>query len=191
MAGGYNGGGTVPVYASCCGGHYPASGGGASHIAIKAGLLSSLTSNTSSIIIVAGGGGAGFAHGTITDLTLQYYGGSGGGISGTAGMKVSDSTAASGNPGTQSSGFAFGQGGASDITRSEGGGGYYGGYVYAGGSGYIGNSSLTSKYMYCYNCTTSTAADTMTYTTTNYSATATTNYAKSGNGYAKITFVSN
>lgn len=58
-----------------------------------------------------------------------------------------------------------------------------------GGSGYIGNSSLTNKYMYCYNCTTSTAAATLTHTTTNVGATPTANYAKSGNGYAKITFV--
>ena len=63
-----------------------------------------------------------------------------------------------------------------------------------GGSGYIGNSRLISgngitKSMYCYNCTTSNAADTLTYSVTTVSATATSNTAKQGNGYAKITYL--
>ncbi len=75
------------------------------------------------------------------------------------------------------------------------GGGYYGGGVGgvkggAGGSGYIGNSLLTDKYMYCYNCTASSDTATKTYTTTNVSSTPTANYAKSGNGAARITAIS-
>lgn len=58
-----------------------------------------------------------------------------------------------------------------------------------GGSGYIGNSLLTNKHMTCYSCTTSTATATKTNSTTNVSSTATADYAKSGHGYAKITFV--
>ena len=80
-----------------------------------------------------------------------------------------------------------------------GGGGWYGGGSSTiagagGGSGYIGNNLLLSsseilKSMYCYNCTTSSAADTMTYSTTNVSATALANYVKQGNGYAQVTYV--
>ena len=60
----------------------------------------------------------------------------------------------------------------------------------AGGSSYIGNSSLTNKGMYCYNCTASTATDTKTTSTTCTSSTATANCAKQGNGSAKITILS-
>lgn len=75
-----------------------------------------------------------------------------------------------------------------------GGGGWYGGASGrmvggGGGSSYIGNSRLTNKAMYCYNCTESTDEATYTVSTTDVSATATSNYAKSGKGYAKITLV--
>ena len=166
----YNGGGRgYATYATC------GSGGGATHIAKVSGLLSTLSSKTSNILIVAGGGG-GYCHDTT--------GGSGGGISG-----------GGSNPGTQTSGNAFGVGaGVSSgcCMRGGGGGGYYGGSHSdnapgSGGSGYIGNSLLTDKYMYCYNCTTSTTTATKTSTTTNVSSTPTANYAKSGAGAARIT----
>ena len=97
----------------------------------------------------------------------------------------------------------YGIGGGYLITQSNvssgGGGGLYGGGASwggsgAGGSGYIGNSSLLSgstltKHMTCYNCTTSTDASTKTNTTTNVSATPIADYAKIGNGYAKITYI--
>ena len=57
-------------------------------------------------------------------------------------------------------------------------------------SGYIGNSLLTNKAMYCYNCTPSSVESTKTISTTCTSATPTPNCAKQGNGYAKITLVS-
>ena len=81
-------------------------------------------------------------------------------------------------------------------TDAGGGGGYYGGgsawhAAGGGGSGYIGNSQLTDKYMYCYNCSTSDDESTKTYTTTNVSSTPTADYAKSGNGAAKITLIGN
>ena len=166
----YNGGGRgYATYATC------GSGGGATHIAKVSGLLSTLSSKTSNILIVAGGGD-GYCHDTT--------GGSGGGISG-----------GGSNPGTQTSGNAFGVGaGVSSgcCMRGGGGGGYYGGSHSdnapgSGGSGYIGNSLLTDKYMYCYNCKTSTATATKTNTTTNVSSTPTANYAKSGAGAARIT----
>lgn len=43
--------------------------------------------------------------------------------------------------------------------------------------------------MTCYNCTTSNDESTKTISTTNVSSTATSDYAKSGNGYARITFI--
>ena len=77
---------------------------------------------------------------------------------------------------------------------SGGGSGYFGGGASqmstgAGGSSYIGNSALTDKGMYCYNCESSTAIDTKTTSTTCTSSTPTANCAKQGNGYAKITIL--
>ena len=45
--------------------------------------------------------------------------------------------------------------------------------------------------MYCYNCTQSTEESTKTISTTNVSATAMSNYAKSGDGQAKIKYLGN
>ena len=208
-AAGYNGGGAVSLTNGSD--HYYASGGGATHIATVSGVLSSLSSNTSSILIVAGGGGGGYRHTAGTGY--GSIGGEGGGISGTN-ATTADSNGKQGLGGTQTAGGkyygstesssavfgSFGQGGTPYASwGSAGGGGYYGGGASygntrangnsggGGGSGYIGNSSLTNKYMYCYNCTTSSAAATLTYSTTNVSDTPTTNYAKSGNGAARIT----
>ena len=63
-------------------------------------------------------------------------------------------------------------------------GGYNG-----GGSGYIGNSLLTNKVMYCYNCEESSEESTKTISTTCNEATPTSYCAKKGNGYARITLV--
>lgn len=82
------------------------------------------------------------------------------------------------------------------IVAGGGGGGLYGGAggtadakSGAGGSGYIANTLLSEKGMYCYNCTESSDVSTKTTTTTYYSEIPTSNYAKSGNGYAKISLV--
>ena len=91
-----------------------------------------------------------------------------------------------------------------DDDASGGGGGYFGGYggyiadvndhlndaiPGAGGSGYIGNSLLTNKAMYCYNCTESNEESTKTVSTTCAEETPTENCAKKGNGYARITYI--
>ena len=182
--GGYNGGGKAVVsdYYGFVGG-----GGGASHIATKSGLLSTLESSKSSIVIVAGGGG-GADYYNYNSAGVKGMGGSGGGITGTYSYS-----------GTQTSGAAFGKGGSSSKTSGNGyhgggGGGYYGGDSGtwgpgAGGSGYIGNSMLTDKFMYCYNCTESSDETTKTISTTCHSSTPTENCAKEGNGYAKITLI--
>jgi len=195
--GGHNGGGK-----GCHGGDLNAatygfidgggSGGGATHIATKSGLLTSLENYKSSILIVSGaGGGASYSS---YGLYGARSGGSGGGIEGNKGTAIY--TTSYSNGGTQTSGGAFGAGGWRTLWSTGGaGGGYYGG-TYAnshsgsGGSGYIGNSSLTNKGMYCYNCTASTATDTKTTSTTCTSSAPTANCAKQGNGYAKITILS-
>ena len=63
--------------------------------------------------------------------------------------------------------------------------------VAGGGSGYIGNSLLSNKVMYCYKCTASSSENTKTISTDNVSSTPISNYAKKGNGYAKIKQVVN
>lgn len=91
------------------------------------------------------------------------------------------------------------------IVSGGGGGGYYGGYggyienkgdfsidaiPGAGGSGYIGHPLLTNKSMYCYNCEESSEENTKTISTTCNEETPTTNCAKKGNGYARMTLIS-
>ena len=57
-------------------------------------------------------------------------------------------------------------------------------------SGYIGNSFLTNKTTYCYNCATSNEISTKNISTTCTSSTPTENCSKQGNGYARITLIS-
>jgi len=95
--------------------------------------------NLGKILIVAGGGGGGAYHANNTEC----YGGPGGGASGSIGFDENGGWATNSQPGTQTSGYAFGQGGPATDWGSAGGGGLYGGTgVYSGcgpgGSGYIG-----------------------------------------------------
>ena len=193
--GGYNGGGNGTKGGDGSYSTGGASGGGATHIATKSGLLTNLTDNRDEILIVSSGGG-GASYNSYSSI-LQYIGGSGGGISGTIASGELGSSCISG---TQTSGYAFGLGGkySSYVHGAAGGGsGYYGGYGNStnspgcGGSGYIGNTKLTDKVMYCYNCTESSEESSKTISTTNVSETPTENYAKKGNGYAKITLLNN
>ena len=203
---GYNGGGIGDTLYSQAVMETYSYGGGATHIALNSnrGLLSNYESYQSEVLIVAGGGGG----------AEHHAGGSGGGFTGVAGSTLYDNSyqffgtggaQSSGGIGTASpSGAAtgningsFGLGGSGEATDAGagGGGGWYGGGATTvaggagGGSGYIGNTLLSDKYMTCYNCTTSTATETKTNTTTNTSKIATKDYAKIGNGYAKITFI--
>lgn len=77
-----------------------------------------------------------------------------------------------------------------------GGVGYYGGAGTnrlhsggSGGSGYIGNSLLTNKAMYCFKCQESNEESTKTISTTCAEETPTSNCAKKENGYARITYI--
>ncbi len=193
FSGGYNGGGN---------GLYYSGGGGATHIATKSGILSSLHNSINYILIVSGGGGGTSAH----YLGGGYcIGGSGGGIQGQAGYN-GDSTTYLENGSSQTNGFSFGKGEdsqnpSSGCATAGGGGGFYGGKsptnfstswnsCSGGGSGYIGNTLLSKKGMYCYNCTESSEISTKTISTTCTSATPTVNCSKQGNGYARITLIS-
>lgn len=196
--GGYNGGG----YSGNNAGAKSFGGGGATHIATKSGLLASLSNSLDDILIVAAGGGGG-----TTGSTTQ--GGSGGGyigVSGSASNSIYTTSEFIPTGGTQSSGGKgyttnkYGMFGQAVQTNPDGwggggGGGYYGGAcghgnTGAGGSGYIGNSKLYDKNMYCYGCSSSTTTGISTITVSSVASTATANTAKSGNGYAKITLVS-
>ena len=211
--GGYNGGGIGGR-----GRQYGYGGGGATHIATETGLLSELSEKRDSILIVAGGGGGNSSYeaevfggagggfmgndGYNTKANHSSFTGTGatqenGGDSYLEDFKNSASLG------------TFGQGGAytNDTVCAEqqnksicggsgGGGGYYGGGGSArghagagGGSGYIGNDLLSDKAMYCYNCVQNNEVKTRTYSTESVSADATSNAAKQGNGYARITYL--
>jgi hypothetical protein len=140
--------------------HYTSSGGGATHIANIPGLLSTLNSNRSAIFIVAGGGGGARDQINLEPASRHGNGGSGGGLSGGGACG-----------GTQTTGYSFGLG-QSVIGDSAGGAGWYGGYSGSGGSIYVGYGSGGSGYI-----------DGVTNGGTSEGI-------RTGNGYARITFVS-
>lgn len=174
---GYNGGGLGGLYSYGinlrAGG-----GGGATHIASLSGLLSALSNNKSLVYIVAGGGG-GYCHGGADND--KHYGGLGGGTNGGNSVEPFNTGKISYGA-TQTTGYLFGKG--QDGRNADGGGwgaqagggcggGWYGGNASqymgdnsntggSGGSGYIGGVSGGSMQ----------------------------NGVRSGNGYARITFVS-
>ena len=199
--GGYNGGGNSQYVGS-------SSGGGATHISLVSGQLKNLSPNNDglgNIIIVAGGGGG----------QSSTRGGSGGGYIGVSGADGDNNEGVRVAPtgGTQIAGGlgegentttligTFGKGGNGGT--GGGGGGYYGGGASkatsgrnpgaAGGSGYIGYAGLTDKIMYCYNCQSSEneedETNIKTRSTTNVSVTPTSNYAKMGDGFVRITYL--
>ena len=205
--GGYNGGGNgnttnvgdVNLYLG---------GGGATNIATKTGILSELENYKTNILIVSGGGG-GIYH--FSDYYIANGGAAGGYIGNNDFIFLSEcankedkaatggtqTNAGLGNNADKYYGGSFGKGG-NGLTG--GGAGYYGGGgTYnvgcsaeggGGGSGYIGNSLLNEKMMYCYNCQESSEESTKTISTTCNEETPTENCAKKGNGYARITLVS-
>lgn len=179
--GGYNGGGAgFGIDGNKCGG---TGGGGATHIGTFNNTLASHGSTSGLYIVAGGGGGVGVYNGNIAG------GGTGGGKSGGNGLTAgssfgtiggyggTQSAGGNGNNGTNSNSSttngkgSFGQGGSyrSGGSASGGGGGLYGGgYGFfgkggGGGSGYIGG--VTNG--------------------------ATENGIQTGNGKAKITFISN
>ena len=59
----------------------------------------------------------------------------------------------------------------------------------SGGSGYIGNANLTNKVMYCNGCGNNSSTNTKTVSGSCASGSATADCSKSGNGYARVSFV--
>lgn len=204
--GGYNGGGdSGPNSSGGCG-----SGGGATHIAQVSGLLKDLSASKDKVLIVAGGGGgadngSSSAAGTADDGSGGCGGGTEGGNAYIDGVLVTGTdyhnatnvnTSGCGLAGTQTKGYAFGQGENVTVLTDTGGagGGWYGGYTTsnnngggAGGSGHINTAKVISGSgkMYCMHC----KADSITSVTNAYSNDAVSNKGKAGNGYAKITFI--
>ena len=194
--GGYNGGGNGYQMLEDV---RSAGGVGATHIALSSGLLYQFSSNVSNIIIVAGGGSGAYSH--FVNHFNPEVGSNGSAGGGYKGVGINN------NQGTQSSGAVFGYAaqaglGVGEFTTtanySGGGGGYYGGVSRpdgsaGGGSGFIGNDNLTDKIMYCYGCPTSEnesdESNIKTRPTSNFSSTATSQYAKVGNGYVRITLL--
>ena len=232
LAGGYNGGGNgYGGNCNGGSNRYGASGGGATHIALQDGLLSSFDANengladsdeTNNILIVAAGGGgshymnsaygSGAAAGgyigntaTWTNSGHSYY------VQPTGGTQTSGGSIGYSYSTRTITYATFGKGqnypGSNCGEGSGGGGGYYGGGAGAfapgaGGSGYIGNSSLDDKVMFCYGCSENDNTGTKTISTTGSSELRdTTNCsdgfssapigkcAKTGNGYAIITYL--
>ena len=178
------------------------SGGGSTHILLTESDLSALENNLDEILIVSGGGGAstyytgwngtgghagGYMGGTGTRLTID----AGKYTAGTGGSQTNGGS--TGSCGGENG--SFGKGGSTSTWGGSGGGGFYGGggncgATGGGGSGYIGNSLLTEKAMYCYNCQESKDISTKTISTTCTSSTPRENCSKQGNGYARITLIS-
>ena len=165
------------------------------------------------ILIVSGGGGGAGVNAAILG-SAWAIGGSGGGFIGGAGSGINYQTVCNSTGGSQFDGGtsnvnqtvgSFGNGGICNVDpASGGGGGFYGGACSlrgaSGGSGYIASSNLTNKSMYCYDCGESQEEATKTISTTGenadrdscpngYSSDPISNCAKSGNGYAKITYI--
>ena len=185
--GGYNGGGTAS------GGF---GGGGASHISINNNLgeLKNYENNKSDILIVAGGGGGAFSS-AIGGNSGGYLGLSGVGYNGGAyGTGASQSSAGLSTAGSYAGSFGLG---GDACNEGAGGGGYFGGGGTCssnggsggGGSSYIGNSQLTNKTMYCYNCTPSSVESIKTISNVCVNTSPSSKCSKVGNGYAKITLI--
>ena len=186
QTGGFNGGGVNSRDQWGIG----ATGGGATHIAKVPGVLSKLSNDIDSIIIVAGGGGAGGIE--TAGSGRKSYGGNGGGYIGNS-ASTPNCPDSPGVGGTQTTGAGFGQGSIyGGGWYGSAGGGFYGGINGCGGgggSGYIGNTLLTDKAMYCYNCSQSDEESTKTISVTCAQEQPTENCAKIGNGHAKISFI--
>ena len=194
--GGYNGGGNSSnVFLN----KLVSGGGGSTHMALVSGILSALKDSKDKILIVSGGGG-GTSYASASQISS---GGAGGGYKGNSGITNRTDDWCKNNAGCVPGGGGsqeslkdndFGAGLASG-DGAGGGGGYYGGgpggtVSGGGGSGYIGNSLLKNKVMYCYNCEESNEENTKTISTTCNEETPTSNCSKKGNGYARITLVS-
>ena len=146
--GGYNGGGSATKAGKKIN-HVFGGGGGATHIALNYGSLANLANYQNSVLIVAGGGGGARWQSNMDHSAARFgNGGAGGGENGGVGqhrdMTIDESRSDWESyqilAGTQTSGFAFGQGESNENGQAGGGGGWYGGYS-GGKSPGIGSGS--------------------------------------------------
>lgn len=157
--GGYNGGGSASRGGKKIN-HIFGGGGGATHISLTYGSLANLANYQDTVLLVAGGGGGARWQNNMDHSAARFgNGGAGGGETGGVGQ-YRDITIDETNPnwdsyktlpGTQTTGYAFGQGESNESGQAGGGGGWYGGHSGSktpgigsgsGGSGYIGGVSL-------------------------------------------------
>ena len=126
-----------------------------------------------------GGGGSGDNSGG---------GGDGGGITGGRGKNTGTNSKDEGEGGTQTTGYAFGQGGDGGIYgyAAGGGGGWYGGY---GGTSYSGNGTPNGGGGSGYINTILTNAQTIAGNASMPAPAGSTETGHTGNGYARITLV--
>ena len=192
--GGFNGGGKAN--------YHVAGGGGATSVALKSGALSQV--NINDVLVVAGGGG-GSAGTYMDDADSAFDGGSGGGYCGNNYWGGAAACTGSGvygkNDGLGAGGGLYTTGGASlnydFIPRSVAGISYWRpGYNFersiatAGGAGYIGNPITRNGLMASYNTRSTYDGEfDKTINISNSSEDPIKQYAKEGNGYAKITYL--
>lgn len=139
------------------------SGGGATSVALNSGTIDKVSADR--ILLVAAGGG---------------------GVS-----QTSESSYKHGVGNCMNSCGNYSTGGAKD--GSSGGGGYTSTnnkVLGQGGTSYIGNRKTTNGVIYCYKCTANNDAYTKTISTNKVSNTPEANSSKLGNGFFKITYLS-
>ena len=205
----YNGGGS-PYETH---GVYAGAGGGATHIALESGVLADFKENRDAVLMVAGGAG-----GSTANNSGLSCGGSGGGfkggdgegiLNGVGGSQTTGGVHGGGGIGAfyegRTSDFGLGgnaeNGNANNWLGGAGGAGWFGGSGggYAGsakrngsgggGSGYIANSNIIDGAMYGYHVPTNNEASTLTYTVEDYSDTATSKFAKQGDGHTRASII--
>ena len=192
-------------------------GGGSTHIALDQKKIAEYTDIATAkerVVIVAGGGGGQLFNCSNTSglcTNNECIGGNAGGYQALKGYVILDGSSQGGGQ-TASGNTKFGIAAGTGWDSGGNGGGWYGGAngrfsAGGGGSSFIDSTVLASvnkRAMYCYGCTTSTDAATLTYDTrvvssdtdsvncpVGYSRDAISKCAKSGNGHARITFINN
>ena len=215
---GYNGGGYAAVYPENS--SHSGGGGASHIAYKTGLLTSFKTDLESLIMVAGGGGGAsthqdhpnysgtggsggGYIGGAgVPESNTCYHYGTGGTQSAVGGTTNCSSGGRSSRDEQVPPAPDFGKGSsyASNLTSNKyayggGGGGLYGGQSGyhapgGGGSGYIGNTKLSNKLMYCYNCSQIDDENTKTISTTCFDDDAVENCSKKGNGEVTITLIS-
>lgn len=187
-AGSYNGGGKANYHVS--------GGGGATSVSFNSGILSS--QNVSDLVAVAGGGAGGHNNGG--EYCLDCTDGSNGGGYCDSRRSVCNGSGTFGKvDGLGAGGGLYTTNGAPTsypfLTYSWGGATWY--YTNTniraasgGGTGYFGHPRTIYGAMYVLNANTASSDQLTTYSTANYSQEPIAQYAKEGDGFVRITLMS-